>query len=117
MTRLTSRSDGRGRPLSALIAGWAAGNPRIRRVWLFAGPAADPARRDEDIALTVELQPVGDSEETLALWMTHCEQWRRQLQAQIGQAVRLGWCDPDGATTAMPASLDEAKSLIYERAS
>jgi hypothetical protein len=47
MTRLTSRSDGRGEPLSALIAAWAAGNPKIRRVWLFASPGGSIVSLDD----------------------------------------------------------------------
>jgi hypothetical protein len=87
MTRLTSRSDGRGRPLSAVISVWAAGNPKIRRVWLSACPEdSDP--RDEDISLMLELQPVADSEETLATWMVHCERWRDELRTQLGLLAR-----------------------------
>lgn len=107
--RLTSTSDGRGKPLRAVVESWAAGNPRIRRVWASVGPA-------EDIALTLELQPVGDSEETLAVWMAHGERWRRELQRQLGQAVGLDWQDPDGATEATPPA-ESGKMLLYERAS
>jgi hypothetical protein len=32
--RLTSSSDGRGKPLSTAIAEWAAGTPDIQRVWM-----------------------------------------------------------------------------------
>ena len=88
-----------------LLASWAAGNPVIRRVWLFASPAQDRARQDEDIVL-VELQPVADSEETLAVWMGHCESWRLELQDRIGQPVGIDWRDSDGATTAMPPGVD-----------
>lgn len=114
MTRLTSRSDGRGHPLSTLIAAWAAGNPKIRRVWLFASPGRDAAQ-SEDIAVTVELQPVGDSEETLAVWMAHCEQWRKELEARLGHPVPIDWRDPDGATTALPPGTGKASTLVYER--
>ena len=115
MTRLTSRSDGRGHPLSTLIAAWAAGNPKIRRVWLFASPGRDAAQ-PEDIAVTLELQPVGDSEETLAVWMAHCEQWREDLEARIGHPVPIDWRDTDGATMATPPGAEEERTLIYERA-
>ena len=114
MTRLTSRSDGRGHPLSQLITDCASANPKIRRVWLFASPA--DAARPEAIAVTVELQPVGDSEETLAVWMAHCEQWRNELEARIGHPVPLDWRDTDGATIAAPPGAEEASALVYERA-
>jgi hypothetical protein len=108
MTRLTSRSDGRGRPLKAVISGWAAGNPRIRRVWLSAGAGR--------VSVVVELVPVGDSEETMAVWMAHCDSWRRELRAQVGEPVNLDWYDPDTETPA-PPSADDGKTLVYERAS
>lgn len=109
MTRLTSRSDGSGRPLSETIAGWAAANPQIRRVWLSAS-------RDEDIALTLELRPVADSEETLVVWMAHSGSWHRQLLVLFGRPVALDWQDADSATTAAQPSSGEAKTLVYERA-
>jgi hypothetical protein len=114
MTRLTSRSDGRGHPLSELIAGWAAGNPRIRRAWLFATRGADSAP-PEDIGVTVELQPVGDSEETLAIWMAHCEHWRKELETRLGRPVPLDWRDSDGGTLAGPPEAEERATLVYER--
>lgn len=105
MTRLTSRSDGQGRPLGATIAGWAAANPKVRRVWLSATP-------DERIALLVELAPVGDSEETLAVWMAHCNEWEAGLRGAIGAPVSLQWYDPDSET----AGPSGGKALVYERA-
>jgi hypothetical protein len=115
MTRLTSRSDGRGRPLKDLVCGWAAGNPRIRRVWLSADPSRNAKRGYADISLLLELQPVGDSEETLATWMAHCNAWSREIQAELGEPVDLDWYDPD-TERFTPPSPDEAKTLIYERA-
>lgn len=105
MTRMTSRSDGRGRPLNELISGWARANPRIRRVWLSPG---------ERIALMLELQPVGDSEETMATWMAHCGGWRAQLKAQVGEPVDIDWYDPDTETPG-PQGKD-GRTLVYERA-
>jgi len=103
--RLTSSSNGRGPALSALVADWAARNPKIRRVW--GCEAAD--------ALALELQPVGDSEETFAVWLAHCEQWRGELEARIGRPVDLEWLDPDGAATIVQPRPGEADTLIYER--
>lgn len=115
VTRLTSRSDGRGQPLSAVLSGWAARNPRIRRVWLSADPGADSDRHEERISVVLELQPVADSEETLATWMAHGARWRHELRTQLGRPVNLGWYDAD-AVMAQARSY-EARSLIYERAS
>jgi hypothetical protein len=93
--------------LSALIAQWAARQPRIRRVWLCASEGAQA----EDIAVTLELQPVGDSEETLAVWMAHCEEWRKELEARLGRPVPIDWRDLDDGLGSV-----EASTLIYERA-
>jgi hypothetical protein len=94
--------------VSKILKGWAAGNPKIRRVWL----SADPDR----LAVMVELHPVGDSEETMAVWMAHCDSWRAQLKAQLGEPVQIDWYDPDTETPAPPSAAD-GKTLIYERAS
>lgn len=105
--RLTSSSDGRGQPLSVAIAEWAAGNPRVRRVWMVGGAAAE-----EPIELLAELQPAADSEEALAAWLANAGRWRRELQARLGLGVNLDWLDPDGTT----GPLGEAKTLVYARA-
>jgi hypothetical protein len=82
------------------IAEWASLHPRIRRVW--AGE-----RR-----VAVELEPVADSEETLAVWLTHGPLWRGELQAAVAPGIELGWFDPDGAGVAVA----ELESLVYESA-
>ena len=114
MIRLTSRSDGRGQPLSLLLESWAVRNPKIRRVWLLANAgreSADP----EDIAIALELQPVGDSEETLAIWMAHCEQWSKELAAHVGHPIPINWRDPDRGKMATPRGTEGAGTLVYER--
>jgi hypothetical protein len=103
--RLASRSNGRGPALSALVAEWAARNPKIRRVW--ACGASD--------ALALELQPVGDSEETFPVWLANCERWRSELAARVGRPVDLEWLDPDGAALVVQPRPGEADTLIYER--
>lgn len=100
-----------------VVAEWARANPKVRRVWVYGSRVKGTHRPDSDIDIAVELQPVGDSEETLAVWMAHCNQWQSELQARIGPTVVLEWFDPDGATTTIQATLDEASMLIYERAS
>jgi hypothetical protein len=69
-----------------LVADWAAQRPRIRRVWISAA---------ERIAL--ELEPVADSEETLAVWITNCGKWHAELEVRLGRPVSLAWLDPDAA--------------------
>ena len=105
--RLSSRSDGRGKPLGRAIAEWAAGTPDIQRVWMVAAAAPEEA-----IELLAELQPSADSEEALGVWMANAGRWRRELQARLDQPLRLDWFDPDGATR--PDG--EARTLIYARA-
>lgn len=94
---------------------WAAANSKVKRVWVYGSRAKGTHRPDSDINIAVELQPVGDSEETLAVWMAHCNQWQSELQARIDPGVDLEWFDPDGATTMIQAALDEAQMLMYER--
>jgi hypothetical protein len=35
----------------------------------------------------LELRPVGDSEETMTMWMAHCDGWRAQLKTQVGEPL------------------------------
>ena len=113
--RLSSSSDGSGRPLAEILADWAAADPQIRRVWLFRGPAAEAAP-DGALDIALELRPVADSDETLIVWLANREKWRRQLAARLGGAVDLDWLDAQGGTRSGEAGAHELKSLVYERA-
>jgi uncharacterized protein len=98
------------------IARWAADNPRIRRVWVYGSRANGTPRPDSDLDLAVELEPVGDSEETLSVWLAHEGAWHAELQNRISPKVDLEWFDPDGGMTPVRAALDKGKTLVYERA-
>jgi predicted nucleotidyltransferase len=99
------------------IAVWAAENPEVRRVWVFGSRAKGTHRPDSDIDIAVELEPVGDSEETLVRWIAHSTQWEAQLQSRIAAKIDLEWFDPDGSTRRVQAALSEGKGLMYERTS
>lgn len=103
--------------LSAVIAQWAAARPKIRRVWLFGNIDETASRPDGAIDVGLELRPVADSEETLAVWIANCGLWRRELQACTGRAVGLNWLDPDSAMRAARPESDRHTELLYERAS
>jgi hypothetical protein len=103
-------------PVQEAVAEWAARNPKIRRAWMLGDPAAEePAQRDIEIA--VEIQPVADSEETLAVWLAKGAQWHCQLRARIGPKVQLVWVDPDLDEPALGKELEQARVLVYDRAS
>ena len=101
--------------MSSLIERWAAANPQVKRVWL-CGRAAENGDADDFIELALELQPVADSEESLARWVANCEKWRSELAARTGRPIDLHWFDADEAATAVQAGSDEPRALIYERA-
>jgi hypothetical protein len=96
--------------LTAIIADWAARNPKIRRVWTCETPIPGA------VAVALELQPVADSEETSVVWLTHCEEWRRELQRRLHRSVDLEWLDPDEASAPNQPRPREVGTLIYERA-
>ncbi|MGZ5091329.1 MAG: hypothetical protein ACXWIP_09050 [Burkholderiales bacterium] len=95
---------------------WAEDTPRIRRLWIIGGPTTDSPEPDGDIDIAVEIEPVGDSEETLTLWMVNSETWHAQLQQQISLQVDLEWFDPDGSTPKVLGALRERGVLVYDRA-
>jgi len=108
MTRTKEKE--KEKELTDSIAQWAAGNPRIRRVWLFRNGSRRKQRGNGPIEVALELEPAFDSEETLAAWMAHGGLWRSQLQRRVSAPLDLEWFDPDGST-----ALDDAKVLVYER--
>ena len=86
------------------IAEWAAREPRIRRAWLVG-----------DNGIAVELQPVADSEETLAIWLHKADKWRSQLRERVGPELKLEWLDPDRDEAIVGEELTRPKTLVYER--
>jgi predicted nucleotidyltransferase len=92
------------------LAAWAAGIPRIRRVWLFGSDAKRNARENTDLDIAIEMEPVADSEETITVWIAHAEQWQNELESRIGTAVDLEWFDPD-----VDEPLSEKAILAYDR--
>jgi hypothetical protein len=107
--RLTSASDGRGKALTALLADWAARNPKIRRIWTCESHISGA------LAVALELRPVADSEETAAVWLANCEVWRRDLARRLHRAVELEWIDGDERATPNQPAPGEVRTLIYER--
>jgi predicted nucleotidyltransferase len=95
---------------------WAEHTPRIRRLWIIGGPTTYSPEPDGDIDIAVEIEPVGDSEETLTVWMVNSETWHAQLQQQISLQVDLEWFDPDGSTPKVRGALRERGVLVYDRA-
>ena len=77
--------SGETEALHRLIEEWAAANPRVRRVWIS----------EDATEVAVAPRPVADSEETLPVWIAHCNAWRRELLELTGRPVRLDLLDPD----------------------
>jgi predicted nucleotidyltransferase len=92
------------------LAAWAAANPRIRRVWLFGSDAKRNARADTDVDVAIEMEPVPDSEETIAYWIAHAEEWQAEVEKAVGSSVDLEWFDPD-----VDAPLGDKAILAYDR--
>lgn len=113
----TSGMTGLEDNLADSIARWAAEHLEVRRVWLFGSRAKGSHRPDSDVDIAIELEPVADSEETITQWIAHCDSWEAQLQRLSVQKIDLEWFDPDGSTPSIEAGLNEAKVLVYERAS
>jgi mannosyltransferase OCH1-like enzyme len=77
--------SGETEALRRLIEEWAAANPRVRRVWIS----------EDATEVAVAPCPVADSEETLPVWIAHCDAWRLELLEVTGLLVRLDLLDPD----------------------
>lgn len=92
-------------PLETAVAEWAATNPKIKRAWIVG-----------ELEVAVEIQPVGDSEETFALWAAKGEQWRSQLRERIDPTLELEWFDPDRDEPIVGDQLAQGKTLVFERA-
>ena len=92
-----------------VLASWAAEYPQVRRLWLVNGTGAN------GLDVQLELRPVMDSEETLAVWLATKEQWRRELQKLVGSPVALECRDPDDAMWTREPGAGEARTLLYER--
>ena len=99
--------------LNDTLTAWAAANPRVARLWLID----HEARGNGALGVQLELRPVADSEETLAVWFANREKWRRELQDRVGSLVALECRDPDDALWTREPGPGEARTLVYERSS
>ena len=91
---------------------WAEAHPRVRRVWVLGGASPRNGARDADLDVAIELAPVVDGDETLALWMANAEKWHGELEQTTDTRVDLEWFDPD-----TDAPIDGSARLAYERGS
>jgi len=91
---------------------WAEAHPRVRRVWVYGGASPRNETRDTDLDVAIELAPVVDGDETLALWIANAEKWHDELEESTGTRVDLEWFDPDTDTP-----MDASARLAYERSS
>jgi hypothetical protein len=76
--------------LSVAVANWAAGEPLIRRVYLFGSRAKGTARPDSDIDLAIlhSIDPAvagacPKDQEHQFTWWDHRERWTLELQARL----------------------------------
>ena len=83
-------------------------------MWVLGDAAQGAPGPGDAVEIAVEVEPVGDSEETLAVWMANEGSWQAQLQRHLSRSVGLEWVDTDGTGTA-PSRRDEAKVLVYDR--
>jgi len=91
---------------------WAEAHPRVRRVWVYGAASPRNETRDTDLDVAIELAPVVDGDETLALWMANAEKWHGELEESTGTRVDLEWFDPDTDTP-----MDASARLAYESGS
>ena len=96
------------------IADWASQKRRIRRIWLIGEAAQRTPPPDHALEVAVEVEPVGDSEETAAIWMANEMSWRAQLERLLSRRIGLEWVDSD-ATATPQSTRDELKRLVYDR--
>lgn len=101
--------------MTARIRDWAAGHPKISRVWIFDNGADVDLPDEESVRLALEIEPVGDSEETATLWMAQGDRWRRELQRLLGCRVELLWFDPDRGRGEPRTTAADPRALIYDR--
>jgi hypothetical protein len=90
--------------VESTVAQWAAANPKIKRAWILG-----------KLEVAVEIQPVSDSEETIAIWLARGEQWRAELRQRIDPALELEWFDPDRDEPIVGDALGQDKTLVFER--
>ena len=96
------------------IADWASHKRRIRRVWLVGEAAQRTPPPGHALGLALEVEPVGDSEETAAIWMANEMSWRAQLERLLSRRIGLEWVDAD-ATATPQSTRDELRQLVYDR--
>jgi hypothetical protein len=107
--------------ISAAVTAWAAGEPLVRRVYLFGSRATGTSRPDSDIDLAIlhDVDPavVGTCDRDKEHWFTWCdhlERWTDALQARLGGRADVQQIDCDSRQRVVPA-LKESRICLYRR--
>jgi hypothetical protein len=70
------------------LADWYITNPRIRGACAYAIREVGDVEGSE-IYVLIDVEPAMDSEETLPVWLAHCDAWQRELKARTACKVHL----------------------------
>ena len=93
---------------------WAQSKPSVRRLWLFGSRAAGKPRRDSDIDIAIEIDPLQCPEAIAQFRDDTFPRWRCELQALSQFAVHLEpWA---GEGTNIASYVRSSGQLLYERA-
>jgi uncharacterized protein len=93
------------------LKSWAAGQPTIRRLWVYGSRLKGTYLPESDLDVCVKVDRL-ESEAQKEEFQVRLREWQEQLSATIGVPVHIQPC----ATDQQRAFIAEASRLLYARA-
>jgi uncharacterized protein len=102
------------RPAAQALRSWGSSKPFVRRLWIYGSRAKGTAREDSDLDVAVEIEPVGNDEESYTSFVSEANGWRTELQPMLTYKLHLKWYDR--VNKPVWDGVNSAGILVFERA-
>jgi len=94
---------------------WSRNEPSIRRVFIYGSRAQGNPRQDSDLDVGVEIEPTGQDESALAIFIQESDRWKEELQPLIPWPLHFELNDARAGTPTIAHGKEEGHIIIYEQ--
>lgn len=100
--------------IGKIVAGWAAIQPVIKKIWLFGSRVRGTGREKSDIDIAIEIEKFEGDSDTWTTFVFERDELKESLQLLLPLAVDLQWYGGPQETPRIHSALQESSILVYE---
>lgn len=97
------------------LRAWALGRLYVKRMWIYGSRATGTALPQSDLDVAIEIDPVGNDEDSLDSIVSERCHWVAQLQPHLPYTLHLEWYDPKGRNAVVQHAVEVDGILIFDR--